>query len=564
MPARTLLIGLDGADFEVIDGLGPARLPHLHAAKERGAWSRLRSVLPPATLPNWTTFLTGLDPGQHGVFDFTTRSGTRVAFAGGTVREAPTIFERLDRLGLRCACLGFPATWPPPRLEHGIFVSGWDSPVAFEADRSFVWPPSLYDSLRRRFGPWRWGDIDEGNADRPGWHEDLSDCLVNRVEQRTAICEWLLTGSAWDAFAIYFGESDTASHHLWAHYDARSPRHPRATATRAREGLARTYQALDRAVGALWKCAGAEAVELTILSDHGSGGSSDKAVYLNRALEAAGLLRFKSKGWGRRFGEGAWSPTGSLKDLGLAHLPPRLRDRVFRAAGRYLPGRLESNARFGSIDFGHTQVFSDELNYFPALHVNLRDREPQGIVAHSELRALRARLEAFADGLRDPWSGNRIIASVMAREELYTGEFVSRAPDFLLQLELDRGYSYNLLPSASAPVGVGAFRRLGPHEYLGRKGRSMPGSHRDRGVWIAAGPRVRSVGEIDARMADTTVTVLARLGVAAPQEMPGRVLREALSSGRATTVLPVAEPTRAPRAAMERTEERLRALGYID
>lgn len=93
MTARALVIGLDGADVDVIQGLGASQLPSLFGVMERGAWSRLRSVQPPATLPNWSTFLTGLDPGQHGVFDFTMRRGYRVEFTAGTVREAPTIAQ---------------------------------------------------------------------------------------------------------------------------------------------------------------------------------------------------------------------------------------------------------------------------------------------------------------------------------------------------------------------------------------------------------------------------------------------------------------------------------------
>ena len=86
MTARHLVIGLDGADLDVVRALGRARLPALFAAMERGAFAHLESVQPPATLPNWTTFLTGTDPGVHGVFDFTTRRGYSVRFTAGTVR----------------------------------------------------------------------------------------------------------------------------------------------------------------------------------------------------------------------------------------------------------------------------------------------------------------------------------------------------------------------------------------------------------------------------------------------------------------------------------------------
>ena len=152
MTARALVIGLDGFDLGVVEQLGAEQLPNIHSVMHRGVYAALRSVQPPATLPNWTTFLTGLDPARHGVFDFTTRRGYQVRFTAGTAREAPTVFQRLDALGLRCACLSFPATWPPEELQHGVFVSGWDAPVAFEADRSFMWPPSLYEETVREFG----------------------------------------------------------------------------------------------------------------------------------------------------------------------------------------------------------------------------------------------------------------------------------------------------------------------------------------------------------------------------------------------------------------------------
>ena len=124
MSARALVIGLDGLDLKVVEQFGAECLPSLYRVMNHGAYAALESVQPPATLPNWTTFLTGLDPAQHGVFDFTTRRGYQVRFTAGTAREAPTVFQRLDRLGLRCACLSFPATWPPEELERGVFVSG--------------------------------------------------------------------------------------------------------------------------------------------------------------------------------------------------------------------------------------------------------------------------------------------------------------------------------------------------------------------------------------------------------------------------------------------------------
>jgi len=539
MTARSLLIGLDGADLDLVLALGRARLPTLHCLMDRGVFAACRSVRPPATLPNWTTLLTGADPGEHGVFDFTTRVGYGVRFTAGTVRELPTIMTRLDRTGKRCACVGFPATWPPEQLDHGVFISGWDAPVAFESDASFVWPQRLHADIVTRFGPQRFDDVDELNADADGWHERLPAALCDRIDRKVELAQWLLADRPWDLFAFYFGESDTAAHHLWSLHDPRSPRHPGRDHNS--DGLARVYQRLDAAVGALIASAGGDDVEVTIVSDHGFGGSSDKVLHLNRVLAAHGLLQFHAPRWSGRAAR-------MLKHTALTQLPPKLRERVFRAAGAALPGWLESRARFGAIDMSRTQAFSDELNYFPAIHLNVKGREPQGTVDPHDRSAVTTAVRDALLALRDPWSGKPVVASVHAREDIFHGPHVARAPDLLLELHLDDGYSYNLMPSPIDGGDQQAWRRLHVHELLGRKGRSLAGSHRDHGIFIGAGPQVTTRGRIEIRIADATSMLLRRL-----------------DAGAGVPLVHAAATTRDRAAADEsRVAARLRALGYIE
>jgi predicted AlkP superfamily phosphohydrolase/phosphomutase len=356
-------------------------------------------------------------------------------------------------------------------------------------------------------------------------------------------------------FACYFGETDTAAHHLFGCFDPRSPRHPEGTSRRAADGLPRVYEAIDRALARLVAHAGDE-VEITLVSDHGSGPSSDKVLFVNRALEQAGLLAFHPANLGAR-------ATSVLKEAALTSLPPRIKERAFTAMGRALPGWLESRARFAAIDMARTRVFSEELNYFPSLCVNLRGREPDGIVLTSEMPKIRAALETLARTLVDPWTGTRVIAAVHARSDVYFGAHVDRAPDFVLEMNLDDGASYNLMPSGGAGS---VFRKLAPSEWLGRKGRSLAGSHRPRGVYLAAGPSVRACGEVTAHIADASATCLARMGAALPDEASGRVLAETLvRRAREPFPLPEVAPTQPSGGNdLARTEARLRALGYVD
>jgi predicted AlkP superfamily phosphohydrolase/phosphomutase len=441
-----------------------------------------------------------------------------------------------------------------------------------------MWPPSLYDETVEKFGAPTFDDVDEFHADEPGWIDRLPAALERRVARKSEWARWLLGRQAWDVFAVYFGESDTASHYLWAHHDTGSPRRPASVSVEQQRGLLHVYEALDRAVGSLLEAAGGDETEVTLLSDHGSGGSSDKVLYLNHLLAEHGLLRFRNQ----RHHGGA-----RLKEIALRRFPPRLREQLFRMGNAWLPSRLESNVRFGAIDMRNTIAFSDELNYFPGIYLNMAGREPRGIVRPEQKRETILRIRAALLGTRDPWTGKPVFADVIPREELFEGPHLDRAPDLLLDLRLDDGYSYNLMPSepptgASAapwrrsrftgrstghPPTSTAFRKLADHEKMGKKGRSLPGSHRSHGFMALAGPSVRAAGQLDAHIADLSATLLCRLGLSVPSSFKGRVLWEALHDGHdaATQPLPQALPV-VPRKTGNRgiVESRLRALGYIE
>jgi hypothetical protein len=148
------------------------------------------------------------------------------------------------------------------------------------------------------------------------------------------------------------------------------------------------------------------------------------------------------------------------------------------------------------------------------------------------------------------------------------------------------------MPSAEAePQQV--FRKIEPHEHLGRKGRSLPGSHRSHGLFVACGPTVASLGRLDphvsVHIADASATLLARMNVAPTEQASGRVLpilshppaldatREqpgnALRAG-GTNTNPDAQSgvrahstdstTEAASGDERRVAERLRSLGYIE
>src|SRR5437016_829381 len=213
---------------------------------DAGAWGPLRSTIPAATFPAWTSLVTGVNPGRHGVLDFTERvPGTyRVRFVNGSFRRVPALWTRLSAAGRRVAVLTVPATYPP-EPTCGVMVSGFDSPLATAIDGSFVHPRALYHDIQRAVGRVPFADFQEVTTG-PGWHARALARLLDGVERRTRLATWLLARERWDALMVVFGESDTVAHHFWRFHDPRSPRHAPGPFAGA---IARVYEALDRAAG---------------------------------------------------------------------------------------------------------------------------------------------------------------------------------------------------------------------------------------------------------------------------------------------------------------------------
>jgi predicted AlkP superfamily phosphohydrolase/phosphomutase len=183
-----------------------------------------------------------------------------------------------------------------------------------------------------------------------------------------------------------------------------------------------------------------------------------------------------------------------------------------------------------------------------------------GCIPSSEYEAQRDALVGELRDWRDPESGSAVVRRVWRREEIYAGRSIEHAPDLVLELEEEDGYSLCTMPSRGRPGP--SLRRL-PARELGGKRFSMSGSHRPDGMFILAGPRV-AAGNEAAAIADMAPTILSLCGLAVPIEMEGRSLVPP-NAGRerpAVGLDAAAEQFYSP-GDEAILEERLRALGYL-
>jgi predicted AlkP superfamily phosphohydrolase/phosphomutase len=561
--SRILIVGLDGAD-PLLAGrwMDDGVLPNLSRLRERGVFAPLNSTVPPATLPAWTTFMTGMNPGRHGLVDFTRKKPGEYAveFVNATHRRTPTMWRLMSDAGLRVGVMGVPGTYPPERL-NGFQIGGFDSPVATRIGRRFVDPPELHNEIDKRFGFYSVAPFQELDI-RPGWHERALPALFDNLEKKIETAEWLLRRERWDCFMALFGETDTVSHHFWMFHDPDSPRYDPERAAKLGNAIRDVYVRLDRAVGQLIEAAGVDA-NVIVVSDHGFGGAGQWAVYLNRWLEERGWLSFRRGGGLVRL----------ARRIGPAIAPQRLQEALFRVGGGAGANRIESQSRFGGIDFMRTLAYSEELNYFPSIRLNIEGRDPQGALKPGAADGFVKELSEALEQWKHPETGQAIVEKVLRREEIYSGLCVNEAPDLILELALDRGYSCVCLPS---PPGKGpALRKLSREELPGAKNRGMNGSHRKDGIFFAAGPGIRAgANAANPGLADLAPTCLALMGMA-PMDgidaMDGRRLDEILVETKKTQRTgPVKEQETkgsqsqgASVAEQEEIRKRLKSLGYL-
>src|SRR5256885_1777469 len=134
---RVLVLGLDGADRDLVHRLlAEGRLPTLARLARDGAYGPLRSTIPAVTPTAWSSFLTGLNPAGHGIFNFSSnpnRGRSRVESAAS--RSGAPLWRLLGAGGVRSAFVTVPFPDPAQAFGGGV-VSGDGGPERARATSS--------------------------------------------------------------------------------------------------------------------------------------------------------------------------------------------------------------------------------------------------------------------------------------------------------------------------------------------------------------------------------------------------------------------------------------------
>jgi predicted AlkP superfamily phosphohydrolase/phosphomutase len=536
---RLTVIGLDAATFDVIDPLiASGDLPNLRQVFDRGSRGVLRSTTHPLTPHAWTTMVTGVNAARHGIWDFAERTagGYELRLVNGSHRKAPAFWDYLGLSGRRVGLLNVPFTWPAPELD-GFAVAGFD---AATRDTGMTHPPELFAELNSRFGR-----LDLDHRFPLGSRGQVELDIVRRAaEQKVNVARTLVERFEPDILFVVLMSADHIHHLCW----------PEWVSGGRESAVADVYRALDVAVGGLLEIA--DGGDVMVVSDHG-GGSLEGVINLNAWLESQGFLSYVDARALRR---------AQLRQRALllrrTLIPPSIRRQIKRSA----PGLGQRASRLSAsaiIDWSGTRVFA--YGTFGNLVVNLRGREEHGVVEPGdEYEQVREEVASRLLELRAP-DGTPIVAAVYRREDLFSGDYLEKVPDLLVEF---RDYAW---------LGRGNLRSrtasLWDRIEIERSARSYVGSHRHEGIIALAGPSIASGVEIAGAIEDVTPTILYLLGETIPDDLDGRVLEESIapslleqrppSFGRDRAVAPTTVSTYSADEA-EEVESRLRGLGYLE
>ncbi|HHT9125019.1 MAG TPA: alkaline phosphatase family protein [Candidatus Brocadiia bacterium] len=560
---KVVIIGLDGASFSLImPWIKEGKLPVLAKLIREGSWGNLRSTIPINSAAAWSSFITGKNPGKHGIFDFRYHEGNShdIRFINSRRRRGKSLWKILSEHNKKVCVFNVPITYPPEEV-NGSMISGLTAP---EVNEKIFYPQELFKEIVSKVGmftikPFARDHIRLNRFDR------IFEEMASVVDQHFNVANYLLQSKAWDFFCMVFGTTDHVQHFFWQHMDPNHPFHRPLQNALYGECIFKIYKKIDECVGSLIERLDDDTTVI-ILSDHGAGANGNRALYLNNWLSQEGFLTYKDN---PETNNGRF---GFLKNIVLfakKHIPRKYKNK-FRGI-TWLKSRVETIYWDSCIDWTQTRAFSDDSEGL--IWINLKGRESEGTVQNGkEYEDIRTKIIDRALDFTDPESGEKIFSEALRREEIYHGDMINLAPDIIL-VQMERQYTYPYRNSSLSR------NKLPIETVTTEETRNNPvqtASHRRDGIMIIKGFPVQCGKNVtDARIIDIAPMALYLMGAPIPEDMDGCVIKDAINesylninpiiySEADKSIIPVSQQAEYTSNEEKQVEETLKSLGYMD
>ncbi len=456
---RIAVVGLDCAEASLVFDELRGDLPNLNRLMAAGSYGPLRSCHPPITVPAWSCMTSGYDAGQLGIYGFRNRRGwdyEPLTLSFSSQVRKPRLWDHFSAAGRTSICLGVPQTFPIVQPPRGITVASFLAP-----DKSMPWtyPGEIAAEIDRAAE----GDyvIDVRNFRTDDKSRLLAD-IYTMTRRRFLAARHLLDTQPWDLFFMVEMGVDRIHHGFWHFCDPTHPRFPGEN-NPYRWVLRDYYREVDRLIGELTAAMGDD-VLLLVVSDHGAQ-PMQGGIAVNEWLVKQGYL--------------------VLKEYPSEDTPPhKLR-----------------------IDWSRTVAWS-EGGYYARIFLNVKGREPQGVIEPSEYERWRDRLIEETQALPGP-HGEDLGTLVCRPEDLFVA-CQGYPPDLFC-------YWGRMRWRSVGTVGGGRIyiegNDTGPDE----------ANHDWSGIFISRAPLAGQPGRVDGlELLDVGVSLLQHAGLEVPSDCAGQ------------------------------------------
>jgi len=460
---RVLVVGLDCADPALVFHDFADDLPNIQQIRNQGVWGELKSTTPCITVPAWSSMLSSRDPGELGFYGFRNRadhSYDKMSIATSLAVQEKRVWDYLTDADKSSVILGVPQTYPIKPLK-GHMVSSFLTP---SLESPFTHPPDLKTEVLIHSDDQYMFDVKGFRTDKKEW---LLGQIIDMTERRFSVLDDFMTSKEWDFFMWVEMGVDRIHHGFWRYHDPdhrlHDPNNKFANAIRD------YYKQIDDRLGRMLQHVD-EQTAILVVSDHGVS-RMDGGVCLNEWLWKNGWLVLKEP-----------PPDGKLT-------------------------RFEAL----NVDWSKTKAWGAG-GYYGRLFLNIKGREPQGIIPPEAVEETIQELEAALNTITDDDTGEIIGATCYRPHDLYK-TVKGIAPDVII-------YFGNLHYRSIGSVGHGQFTTrendTGPDD----------ANHGQYGMFIWYDPASNKTGEVNGhQLMDVAPTLLNAFDINIPKVMQGRVIR---------------------------------------
>jgi predicted AlkP superfamily phosphohydrolase/phosphomutase len=498
-----LIFGFDAGDPEfLVEWALQGFLPNLASILQRGCNARTAGPELISEHGVWVPMFSGISRGELDYYYFRQLKPRTYELqpVTGLDIDAPPFWSSLADLSV--AIIDIPEIYPVPGVK-GIQLSNWAPHFGWSSNhpafQTWSEPKSLIPDLKQKFGAP--ASIVENANSRLAEDQTIYNALLDRIKRKGQVCRHLLNQGNFDLMIVVFTESHTAGHQFWKYRPEVVPEEGPLT-----HAIRDVYAAVDREMGSILETLPASC-NVVVASSVG----------MEDYYPTVGMTETFCRQLGYQVAPGPAPLSFHPMSFARQIVPEKWRI----AASRFLPRdtreRLLSQQFANGSDWNQTQAFAIPAFYNGLIRVNLREREPSGIVDYGkEYLPLLQKLEDDLRLLVDPKTGRSAIKNVHRPGPLFGIDPPNAFPDLWIHWQPARHFLDHVHhPGAELKQERPEFFRNSDHSH--------------EGFFAAAGPAFAARGRVEAvEILDLAPTFLQLVGAPPSPRMKGTTLNRLL------------------------------------